>query len=366
MENIVPLKNIVYISLPENLKSYKMLPIDPSILLPVEIDPDSGLSNITNLSWEMIIAAMLKILAHQPEHENADYFRSLILTLRPEITTEMTNAAIIKAKEKSFDIAEEIFLSLVNLNTDDTNSMLNLSLLYEERADSYNSMGREDLSDHFNDKAFQSYKKLIAKAPESADANFNIGLFFLKRSSFDKAAEYLERFMSKSSDSKKKKRVKDILEKIYNQKDADNLFYTAYDSIRMGKEDEAIEKITEYLKIESGVWNAWFLLGWAYRRKEMYQEGAEAFKKALSLGSDQLDLYNELAICLMELGQLDESREYLLAALKFEPENIKILSNLGIVALKSEDFTTASEYFKSVLKIAPEDRIAAEYLSRIG
>ena len=37
------------------------------------------------------------------------------------------------------------------------------------------------------------------------------------------------------------------------------------------------------------------LLGWACRRLEKYTEGAEAFLKALELGSDQIDLYNELS-----------------------------------------------------------------------
>ena len=77
----------------------------------------------------------------------------------------------------------------------------------------------------------------------------------------------------------------------------------------------------------------------------MYAEGVEAFEKALRLGSDQTDVFNELAICLMELGRLDDSKGYLLEALKAEPENIKILSNLGIVALKSGDPAGAEVYF---------------------
>ena len=360
-----PLQNIVYISLPDEMQSYKLLPIDPSILLPVEINPDSGYSDITNLSWEMIIAAMMKILAHNPSHENAGYYRELIKTLRPDINSEMTNAAIAKAQEKDFDIAEEIFLSLKNLFPEDTTPLLNLALLFEERADSYGSIEHNSLEESYNEKAFSAYKELLALNPELPDSHFNFGLFSLKRSNFDKAAEHLDFFLSHSNDTKRKNRVKDILEQIKHKNNADDLFYSAYDAIRMGKEDEAISKIQEYLKIESDVWNAWFLLGWAYRRKKMYKEGAEAFKKALKLGSDQIDLFNELAICLMELGKLVESREYLLKALKIEPENIKILSNLGIVSMKEENTSAAREYFKSVLMLNPDDKIAADYLTRL-
>jgi len=366
MKNNDPLKNIVYISLPENMKSYEVLPIDPSILLPVEIDPDSGFSDITNLSWEMIIAAMLKIIAHDPDHENADYFRNIIFAIRPDISKEMTNAAIVKAGEKDFDIAEEIFLSLKNLQPGEFTPLLNLSLLFEERADSYSAIGKDELAEEFNEKAFESYKELVASAPDSADAHFNFGLFFLKRNNVSKAYEHLEIFLKFNTDSKKAKRVKEILSQIESKRNTDELFFSAYDAIKMGREEEAIETIGKFIKQEPDVWNAWFLLGWAYRRKEMYAEGVEAFEKALRLGSDQTDVFNELAICLMELGRLDDSKGYLLEALKAEPENIKILSNLGIVALKSGDPAGAEVYFRSVIEIDPEDRIAAEYLTKLN
>lgn len=361
-----PLKNIVFISLPESFKDYKELNIDPSILLPVEIDPDNGLNDITNLSWEMIIAAMLKILAHNPENENADYFRNLIMTIRPDIINEMTNAGIAKASEKSFDIAEEIFLSLKNLQPESFNAGLNLAMLYEERADSYAALNRSDYSEHYNDSAFNLYKDLIALDNKSPDGHFNFGLFYLKRNNIDKASEHLEMFLKLSKDSKKNKRVNEILVQLKEKKETDNLFLAAYDAIKMGKEDDAIINIKKYIETEKNVWNAWFLLGWAYRRKKMYSDGVEAFKKALELGSDQIDLYNELAICLMELEKLDESREYLLTALRAEPENIKILSNLGIVSLKENNPAAAKEYFSSVLAIDPDDKIAAEYLKKLN
>ncbi|MDC7226707.1 MAG: tetratricopeptide repeat protein [Spirochaetales bacterium] len=366
MKQIDPLKNIVYISLPEKMNSYDLLPIDPAVLLPIEIDPDNGLADISNLSWEMIIAAILKIFAYNPHHENIDYLRELTFAVRPDIVEEMTTAAIAKAGEKEFDIAEEVFRALINLTHGEMTSLLNLSLLYEERADSYAAVGKNDLVEEYNEKAFDTYKKLLEAAPESADAHFNFGMFYLKRNNFVKAYEHLDFFVKNSGDTKKKKKVKEVLEQLDSKKDTDDLFYSAYDAIRMGRENEAIEKILRFLKSEPEVWNAWFLLGWAYRKIEKYSEGAEAFKKALSLGSDQLDLFNELAICLMELDRLEESREYLLTALKAEPENIKILSNLGILSLKADNPEAAENYFRSVLKIAPDDKIAAEYLAKLG
>ena len=317
------LKNIVYISLPEDINKGDIKEIDPSILLPVEINPDNGYSDINNLSWEMIITAALKILAYNPEHQDCDYYRKLILAVRPDIKHELTSAAIAKATEKDFAIAEEIFNSLAGLIPGDFTTILNTALLYEEMADSYLALGKNTLTDICNDKAFEAYKELLALYPDSSEAHFNSGLFFLKKNNLEKALEHLSFFINSSSDKEKIDRIKPIVAELSKKQNSDTLFYEAYDAIRMGNEDKGISLIKGFLENEPEVWNAWFLLGWAYRRQAKYNEGIEAFNKAISYGSNQVDTYNELAICLMETGALDSSRENLLTALKMEPENIK-------------------------------------------
>jgi Flp pilus assembly protein TadD len=146
----------------------------------------------------------------------------------------------------------------------------------------------------------------------------------------------------------------------------DGLFQKAFDSIRLGKEAEGIAHIEKFLSSRPGVPNAWFLLGWAYRRLARYAEGKEAFLKALSLGAPHADLLNELAICLMELGELAESGKRLREALALEPENTKVISNLGIVALKSGRREEALGFFRTVLEIEPQDRIAARYIENLS
>ncbi|MDC7124271.1 MAG: tetratricopeptide repeat protein [Spirochaetales bacterium] len=364
-KDIDPLKNIVFLSIPENMNGLDVLPIDPSILLPVEIDPARGVSDIANLSWEMIIAAILKIFAHNPEHKDAEYYRKLVNALRPDLLNEMTNAAIVKVNEKDFDISEEIFKALINFAPDKSISHLNLALLYEQRADTYSEINKTDLANEYYDKAFEKYKEILKIENVTEEFFYNFGIFLLKRNNIDKAEELLSIYIERSSDSKKVKYVKSVIEQIKTKKNKDELFFSAFDYIKMEKEDEAIKNITEYLKTEPEVWNAWFLLGWAYRRKQEYTEAVKAFEKALDLGSEETDLYNEMAICLMELGKLEESRDFLLKANKKEPENIKILSNLGILFFKKEDYTTSERYFKKVLSITADDKIALEYLAKI-
>ena len=75
---------------------------------------------------------------------------------------------------------------------------------------------------------------------------------------------------------------------------------------------------------------------------------------------------NELAICLMEIGELAQSRARLREALALEPENTKVISNLGILSMKTGDRDEALGFFRTVLEIEPEDRIAVRYIQELS
>ena len=79
-DSVNPLQHICYISVPENFHT-ELDPsfFDPVKLLPLELPPGEEEWRLQDLSREMIIAAMLKILAYQPDHEDGDYYRSFIL-----------------------------------------------------------------------------------------------------------------------------------------------------------------------------------------------------------------------------------------------------------------------------------------------
>ncbi len=202
--------------------------------------------------------------------------------------------------------------------------------------------------------------------PPYADGYFNAAYFHLKTRNFERARDLFEYYASLGEDEAKTAQAKEIAAKLGARGDADVLFKEAYDYIRMGKEEEGIACATSFAEKNPGVWNGWFLIGWGNRRLSRWGEAREAFLKALDLGSDEVDVLNELAICEMELGLLKESRSRLEAALRKEPENIKIISNLGIVARKLGEDQQAAGFFRTVLDIDPEDAVARAQLEELG
>jgi Tfp pilus assembly protein PilF len=60
----------------------------------------------------------------------------------------------------------------------------------------------------------------------------------------------------------------------------------------------------------------------------------------------------------MELEDFSGARKELEAALREDPDSVKIISNLGVLAMKSGDDDEAAAFFRAVLETEPEDPVA--------
>ncbi|MCM1321696.1 MAG: tetratricopeptide repeat protein [Bacteroides sp.] len=380
MSGVDHLSSVLFISLPESFSlavQDKNFTFDPAIPLPVQCSAEqNALSfDISSLTQEMILSGILAICAYDVSNEHISYYRKLLTAVRPGIQQELTEAAILKARNKDFDIAEEIFAALRGLDPDNSATLLNSALLFDERADSYRKSGLHEDADAYDASAHQYYKQVLAADPPIPDAFFNAGFFYLKQRNFLRGKEYFETYLSLTDGGNeedadenlryKKERAAEIIQDIENRNLDDELFKSAFDCISMEKEAEGIEKIRQFIKKNPGVWNAWFMLGWGLRKLERWSDAKEAFLQAISCGGHTADTCNELAICLMELGEYDEAKKYLYEALAMEPDNTKIMSNLGFLALKQDDDAEARKFFNTVLEYNPKDKIAAAALENM-
>jgi tetratricopeptide (TPR) repeat protein len=158
----------------------------------------------------------------------------------------------------------------------------------------------------------------------------------------------------------------DIFSKIKEIKDNgldDENFINAHNLIQEGNIEAGLACIHDFIEDRPKVWNGWFMLGWALRLLGRWEDGKAALKKALELGGDNSDTRNELAICLMETGDITGARRELERALSGDPENVKIISNLGVLALKNNEKEKAAAFFRTVLEIDSSDPVAKSYLS---
>ena len=374
-----PLDSVYFITLPEDFKlTDKAFHLDTTIPLPVQKkeSQDSDNFNIKELTQEQILSGLLTIMAYDPKNEHILYYRSVLKNARPKLKQELGEAAILKAKNEDFELAEEIFRALHGFDPEDMTIVLNMALFFDQRADSYRRSGLNEDADAYDEDAANYYQEAMDAEPALPDAFFNAGFFYLKQRKYKEAKDAFETYLALTCDVKdedlgengiyKKNRAQQLVNEISNRNMDDDHFKAAYDLINRGQEEKGLEEIRKFIEKNPDVWNAWFMVGWGMRKLGHYEEARKAFEKALTLeGGQTSDTYNELSICLLESGDIQGAKKLLEKALVKDSENTKIISNLGYVALKEGNPATAAGYFQTVLEIDPDDKIAAAELAKM-
>lgn len=374
-----PLESIYFISIPDNfISSQTQLKIDPKIKLPVQkkVDEGPGEFNPKEITTEQILAGILTVLAYDKKNENLDYYREIVKQVKPNIKKELCEAAILKTKNEDFELAEEIFLALLGLDSEDPALILNMALFLDQRADSYRNAGLNDDADAYDADAQSYYTKAMSVEPPLADVYFNVGFFYMKQHKYREAKDAFETYIALTCDVNdedlgengvyKKERAQEIINFINEQNVDDEYFRAAYDLISHGQEEKGLEQIRLFIANNPKVWNAWFLLGWGLRRLERFSDAKQAFLECLKVGGDKNpDTYNELSLCYIQEKNFAEAQKCLLKALGMEPENTKVISNLGYLALAQGDIQGARNYFQTVLEYNPKDTIAAAELLKL-
>ncbi|MDR0910376.1 MAG: tetratricopeptide repeat protein [Spirochaetaceae bacterium] len=382
---------IIFLEVPESLRGQELsghehehedehhhehFHIDPDKKLPVEIDME-GFADIDaarqhtveNLTWEAVLAGMLRVLENPKKYEadknSIDYYRDFVLSIRPKLPQEWTSAAIFKAKDGNFIDALDILTILQGLTPDSPSVLYNKALILEALEDEAERKGQKPS----HGSAEVAYIDLLSLTPPFPDGFFNAAFYFIKQNQYAKAAEYLARYIEfEDIPPEKAEKAAAMLAEIDKNSLDDEIFANAYSLIKEDREDEALDEIRDFIERKPGVWNAWFLLGWALRKLERWEDAAAAFSQAISLFGESIDekaeaeLLNEAAICKIETGNTADAKELLLKALQIDADNTKIISNLGVLALKEGKKDEAEGYFRTVLEIDPEDPLAKKML----
>ncbi|WP_296091494.1 tetratricopeptide repeat protein [uncultured Treponema sp.] len=374
------LDSIYFIKLPEgSVLSPKAMKINPEIPLPVQKkNPEDPVEqDAAKLSEEQILSGVLTVLAYDKKNENSEYYRKLITDVRPGIKKELAEAAILKARNEDWDLAEEIWLAVNGIDPQDKAIILNMAIFFDQKADSYRRNSLNEDADAYDEAALDYYKQAMDSDKEIPDAYFNAGFFYLKKRDYGEAKGCFESYLGLVADAKdeelgengiyKKERAQEIINKISNRNLENDRFRDAYKLISEGQEEKGLEEIRKFIRDNPVVWNAWFLLGWGLRRLGRFEDAKQAFLKARECegGDENADTLNELAICQMETGELKEAKETLVDALSMDSENTKIISNLGCLCLKMNQNEEARKYFEVVLEIDPNDKIAASQIAKL-
>jgi|LSQX01.3.fsa_nt_gb tetratricopeptide (TPR) repeat protein len=355
------LQDLVFIRLPSSMeRDLGDFHIDPSIEIPVQLPAGKDSLESTEISIELLVAGMLKIIAFDPDHKNFPYYRDFVLAVQADAPEELNLAAISQEQKENYDFAEELFLT-VNHLAPQSATFINLATFYSKRASLDTSKGTS--YDFYQQKAMETLKEGVTLFEDDAPLLNELGFFHLYQGNVEIAKEYLDRFLEVAEDDEKREHVQKIMGDINNKLNNDKLLMQAYDQIQMSKEEEALINLEDYLKESPKVWNAWFLKGWALRRLQKFADAEKAFLACISLGESSSDIYNELAICALETGKKDLAKNYLNTAVDLDEKNITLLSNLAYLHLQDEELDEAREFLELARNIDEKDPVIVRLMN---
>jgi Flp pilus assembly protein TadD len=356
-----PLKHCIFISIPSSMeRDIGDFHVDSSIKIPVQLpDGKTKIDATTDISIELIVAGMLKIIAFNWEHEHASYYRDFILAVQPDAPVELTLAAIAQEKKGNYTFAEELFLSVIRLAPQST-SFINLATLYSRMAVQDSEKG--EAYDFYQQKMINILHEGLEIVGEDASLYCEIGFFHLYQGNVELAGEYLEQYLGLAEEGDKKKHVMNIMKDIKTKLNNDANLMQAYDAIQMNDEEKALELLASYIQDNPKVWNAWFLKGWALRRLSRFQEAEEALVQALAWAKGSSDIYNELALCSIETGKAELAKTYLNTAVDLDDENITLISNLAYLHLKDGELDEARKFLEMARGIDPKDPVIIQLM----
>ncbi len=360
-----PLAGLLWLDLPDDIETdMGAFILNPSIPLPIEAD-ENGRVDMESVTWEKVIAAALLLLANRPSHEHADYYRSFLSALRPELEAELTDAAESLIHDRDWERAEDILLALRGYKPEGIESRFAMAGFYDRRAREERKSGDPALADSCEKSAEAAYNEILSDADAPPEAWYRAGMFRYHRGDFMKAAETLDAFVESAGEGDQKQEALRILRLCREEGQADELYQTAYAALTAGSIQEGTDLARQFLEKKPGGWPGWFLLGWGLRLSEEYEQAREALEGARDRGCRESSLYNELAICTRALGDFDAAANALNEALAKDPENIKIISNMALIQIERGDRNEAIRWLETALTLDPSDAICRKMLEEV-
>lgn len=219
-------------------------------------------------------------------------------------------------------------------------------------------------------KAAESYRQLLVKQPQNAQARNNLGYTYVQMGQLKSAIEEYEQALSIKPDYQDAK---------------DNLLSTisqySQDLIDSGKYQTAAELLTDAIKRYPKAGELYYFLGVTYQAQDKFQDAFTNWKKASEInpkssiasyvkaiekllkqdtGGAVTDLKaalskmpenayarNMLGILQTRMGNIDEAKKTFETAVKYKPNYVEAYLNLAFIAEKQNDNNSALKYYRT-------------------
>ncbi|MCR5761107.1 MAG: hypothetical protein K6F82_03830 [Sphaerochaetaceae bacterium] len=344
------LENIKYITLSETRKIGDFV-LDKDISLPISIEEGK---DVKELDLNSLAAGLIKLCTYDKENKNFEYYKNVLLALRPDVVTDLNLAAQAKMKAKDYAFAEELLVAVRNIAAK-PECYINLAVLYAEMTVAFHKKNDDVSADMYDDILMSTLRECESLFPDYAPVYNEISAYHLRHGDIESSRDYLDKFLSVSKDAKAKKNAQEMLNKLNDMLGTRDELMFAYDKMMMNLPEDAVEAINRYLSKHEKCWEAFFIRGWAKRVLEEYDSAQKDLLESLRLENRNAEIYNELSICARECGNTDLAKSYLEIASDLDEESAVYLTNLAFLHLADNEFEESREAIERARQIDPED-----------
>jgi tetratricopeptide (TPR) repeat protein len=150
-----------------------------------------------------------------------------------------------------------------------------------------------------------------------------------------------------------------------NPKNAVARNYLGFALARKGKCPEAIDQLTEALRLKSDYVEAHVNLGLVLDEQGRFQETIRHFSEALRVDPKCAKAHAYWAMVLTRKGLLREAEKHYSEALRINPEDAEVHNNLGVTLYGEGRFQEAMRHYSEALRIRPEYADAKKNLASL-
>lgn len=106
--------------------------------------------------------------------------------------------------------------------------------------------------------------------------------------------------------------------------------------------------------------HAWYIAGDVYYQSGDLRKSLNAFKKALTNRTDDIEAMWAIAECYSDLGSPSEAESYIRKALSILPERCELIYNLGNALFDQKEYVEAIECYRKVMSTTKNGELAEQ------
>jgi tetratricopeptide (TPR) repeat protein len=302
---------------------------------------------------------------------------------------EVFNLAIKNYQEGKIDIAQNLYIKILEINPNYADAHYNLGVIFQELRENQkakdcfekvieidpnyvnalNNLGVIFKELKENQKAKECFEKAIELKPDYVDAHNNLGVMFQGLGEYKKAKDCYEKAITINpnyvdahnnlgvifKELKENQKAKECFEKAI---EINPNFADAYNNLgnifkKLKENQKAKDCFEKSIKINPNYVNALNNLGNIFNELGEYQKAKDCFEKAIKINPNYVNALNNLGNIFNELGEYQKAKECFEKAIEINPNHAGAHNNLGVIFKNLEEYQKAKECYEKVIEIDP-------------